>query len=200
MINHQSSLEFLLSRASTDQLVDPVPQGKQLRAILSAGLRAPDHGKMRPWRYTVIQGEYREAFAKVVLKAIEREESHLPEAKKEKRYHRFSTMPMIIALGIHIVPEGKIPVVEQEMAAAAGAMNVLNALHAEGFGGIWVTGAFSTDTELLEMLGLKKPDCLAGFLFVGTPEGSKEDRKRPDIEKYMALWEGKPVSFGANVD
>jgi len=198
MAHHHSSLDFLLSRASTDNLVEPTPKGEQLRNILSAGLRAPDHGRMRPWRYTVIKGKHREAFAQVVLEAMERQEPDAPSAKKEKRRDRFSNMPMAIALGMHIVPDGKIPVIEQEMSVAAGAMNVLNALHAEGFGGVWVTGPFCEDRALLESLGLKDPHRLAGFLFVGTPEKPVEGRKRPDIEEYMAVWKGEPITFDAD--
>lgn len=198
MAHHHASLEFLLSRASTDNLVEPPPKGDQLRNILSAALRAPDHGRMRPWRYTVIKGKHREAFAQVVLEAMDRQEPDAPAAKKAKRRDRFSSMPMIIALGMHIEPDGKIPVIEQEMSVAAGAMNVLNALHAEGFGGVWVTGAFSEDRALLETLGLKEPHRLAGFLFVGTPEKPVEGRKRADVDDYMAIWKGEPVTFGAD--
>ena len=198
MAHHHSPLDVLLSRASTDHLVEPPPKGDDLRTILSAGLRAPDHGKMRPWRYTVIKGKHREAFADLVVEAMGRQEPDAPEAKKTKRHHRFSNMPMIIALGMHLQPEGKIPVIEQEMAVAAGAMNVLNALHASGFGGMWVTGPFCEDRILLTALGLPEPHRLAGFLFVGTPAKHSDERKRPEIDDYMAVWKGDAIKFAAD--
>ncbi|EHH67379.1 nitroreductase family protein [Gluconobacter morbifer] len=198
MAHHHSPLDVLLSRASTDHLVEPPPKGDQLRTILSAGLRAPDHGKLRPWRYTVIKGKHRDAFASLVVEAMERQEPDAPTVKKNKRRQRFSTMPMIIALGIHIEPAGKIPVIEQEMAVAAGAMNVLNALHVEGFGGMWITGAFCEDRALLESLGLPDPHRIVGFLFVGTPGKHDGSHKRPDVDDYMAVWKGEAVHFGAD--
>ncbi|AQS89199.1 oxidoreductase [Neoasaia chiangmaiensis NBRC 101099] len=194
---HSNALAFLLSRSSTDHLVEPAPDKAQIAAILSAGLRAPDHGKMRPWRYIVVKGKHRRPFAELVTRAMKSVDPDVPQKKIEKRLHRFSEMPMIIALGMHIEPGGKIPVIEQEMSAAAGVMNVLNALHAEGFGGFWVTGEFADDPEFLATIGLNPPDRLAGFLFVGTPERAVREARRPDISDYMAFWKSEPVSFGA---
>ncbi|MXV44936.1 nitroreductase [Saccharibacter sp. 17.LH.SD] len=192
-------LDALLKRSSTDALVGPVPQGDVLYRILSAGLRAPDHGKLRPWRYVVISGEAREALAQEVHAAIERQEPDLPAAKKEKRVGRFRSMPMIIGLGMHLHPDHKIPLEEQHMSVAAGAMNVLNALSLEGFGGVWVSGPFCEDREFLQHLGLETPHRLAGFLFVGTPQHPDHVTRRPDIEDYMAIWQGAgSASFAAD--
>lgn len=196
--SHSAELDFLLSRASTEHLVAPAPSKEKIAEILAAGLRAPDHGKMRPWRYVVIKGKHRSEFAELVVKAMLAADPDVPAKKIEKRRQRFSDMPMVIALGMHLELDGKIPVIEQEMSAAAGAMNVLNALNAEGFGGFWVTGEFSDQPDFLAALGFEAPHRLAGFLFVGTPEKGKPHAKRPDVENYMAFWKGEPVTFGAD--
>lgn len=184
----QQALDALLCRSSTDALVDPAPQGEQLRRILSAGLRAPDHGKLRPWRYIVVQGKAREPLAHEVLAAVERQAPTTPRVKKEKRFQRFSEMPMTIGLGMHIQPEHTVPLEEQVMAVSAGAMNVLNALHLEGFAGVWVSGAFCEDRELLVKLGLEAPHRLAGFVFVGTPRYPDRNVNRPNVDDYMVEW------------
>ncbi|MCX8667482.1 nitroreductase [Acetobacteraceae bacterium B3987] len=194
-----SPLNVLLDRSSTGDLVAPAPQGDVLARILSAGLRAPDHGHLCPWRYVVITGDARSVFAEHVVAAVARQEPEAPEKKREKRRKRFSETPMIIALGMHLRPEHKVPVMEQEMAVAAGTMNVLNALHMEGFGGVWVSGAFCEDRSLLSQLGLEAPHRLAGFLLVGTPEKPDRSHARPDIGDYMAFWDGRsPIAFGAD--
>ncbi|CAI9119582.1 nitroreductase family protein [Brytella acorum] len=195
---HTRELDFLLSRASTDHLIEPAPEKAQLAVILSAALRAPDHGKLRPWRYVVIKGKRRQEFAELVVAAMRRTTPDVPQKKIEKRFQRFSEMPMTIALGMHIQPDGKIPVAEQELAVGAAAMNVLNALHAEGFGAMWVTGEYSDDPQFLAALGFASPHRIAGFLFVGTPEKGPSQTHRPDVEDYMAIWKGEPVSFGAD--
>ena len=190
-------MDMLLTRASTDRLQDPAPAPAQLMDILATAMRAPDHGRLQPWRYVVIAGEDRPALAERIVASMARVEPEAPAAKIEKRRSRFSTMPMIIALGMHLRPEHKIPLWEQEMCVAAGAMNILNALHATGFGGVWVSGALVEDSILAADLGLSK---LAGFLFVGTPDGAQHTPKRADPALFTAHWHGQPVTFGADKD
>ncbi|WP_025885540.1 nitroreductase family protein [Asaia prunellae] len=192
------ALEVLLSRASTDHLTAPAPDKVQIARILSAGLRAPDHGKIRPWRYIVIKGKHRAEFAEQVVKAMISVDPEVPEKKIAKRRERFSEMPMTIALVMALEPKSKIPVQEQEMSVAAGAMNVLNALHAEGFGGFWVSGDFADQPCFREALGLSETHRLAGFLFVGTPDKPVEGSKRPDIDNFMGFYKGEPVKFEAD--
>lgn len=193
-------MDMLLSRASTDRLKDPAPSPSQLTQILSTAMRAPDHGRLQPWRYVVIEGDDRPALAERIVASMARVEPEAPTAKIEKRRSRFSTMPMIIALGMHLRPEHKIPLWEQEMCVAAGAMNILNALHATGFGGVWVSGALVDDAVLAADLGLAAPARLVGFLFVGTPDGPLHTPKRADPELFTARWHGHPVTFGADKD
>lgn len=192
------ALDVLLSRASTDHLSAPAPDKEQIARILSAGLRAPDHGKMRPWRYIVIKGKHRAEFAEQVVKAMSAADPEVPQKKIDKRRQRFGEMPMTIALVMDIDSRGKIPVSEQELSIGAGAMNVLNALHAEGFGGFWVSSDFAEQPCFREALGLRDSQRLAGFLFVGTPDKPVHGSKRPDIAEYMAFWKGEPVSFEAD--
>lgn len=193
-----SALDVLLSRASTDHLSAPAPDKAQIARILSAGLRAPDHGKIRPWRYIVIKGKHRAEFAEQVVKAMVSADPEVPEKKIAKRRQRFSEMPMTIALVMALDPESKIPLQEQELSVGAGAMNVLNALHAEGFGGFWVSSDFAGQPCFRDALGLSDAHRLAGFLFVGTPDKPVQGSKRPDIEDFMGFYKGEPVRFGAD--
>ncbi len=45
-----SAIDTLLNRNSHARLVDPGPDAAELNTILQAALRAPDHGRLRPWR------------------------------------------------------------------------------------------------------------------------------------------------------
>ena len=191
-------LDSLLSRFSTDALSDPAPEGSVLEDILSTAMRAPDHGRLRPWRYVLIRGEARSKLAELVVAGMLARDPDVPAAKIEKRRERFSTMPLTIALGMHLRPEDKIPLIEQEMAVAAAAMNILNALHATGFSGVWVTGDMAVDPALASALGFDAPHRLAGFLFVGTPDPTRAIPSRRPVEGYVAEWHGAPVTFGAD--
>lgn len=192
------ALDALLSRASTDHLTKPAPDDKELETILSAVMRAPDHGKLRPWRMVLVRGKAREKLADLIVASMKRLDPDVPEKKIEKRYHRFSTMPLTIVLGMHLRPDNKIPLLEQQLAVGAAGMNLLNAIHAAGYGAVWVSGEVTYDPVLAEELGFPAPHALAGFFFVGTPEKADHDHKRPSVDPYVTEWTGEPVTFGAD--
>ncbi|MDG6093848.1 nitroreductase [Acetobacter sp. AN02] len=191
-------MDLLLSRASADTLHEPAPSGRILETILSAAMRAPDHGKLRPWRMITVSGDARRDVAERIVASMKRLDPDVPQAKIDKRRHRFSTTPMTIILGRHLRPDNKIPLIEQDLAVGAAAMNILNALHFAGFGGLWVSGEMTCDPVLAAELGFPAPHALAGFIFTGTPEPDRTLPKRRDVTDYVAEWNGKPVSFGAD--
>ncbi|XAO72106.1 MAG: nitroreductase [Acetobacteraceae bacterium] len=198
MPDKNKAIEVLLSRASTDRLIAPAPKGSVLMQILSTSLRAPDHGRMRPWCFITVTGNHRAAFAELLMAAMRWTDLEVKPSKLEKKRVRYAEVPMTIILGMDLHPNAKIPVEEQVMAVTAGAMNVLNALHSEGFGGMWVSGAFQNDETFREKLGFIRNQKIAGFLQVGTVEGRTAETKRPDTDLYHARWKGDPVAFGAD--
>lgn len=193
-----NAMDQLLSRVSTDRLHEPAPTAAQLEQCVAAALRAPDHGYLRPWRYGVVTGDARAQLAERVVASLLRVDPAAPQAAQDKRRQRFSTMPMTLVLGMRLRPDHKIPVWEQEMTVAAGVMNLLNALHAQGFGAIWVSGPPAQDPVLAAELGFAAPDRLAGFVFVGTPETPLPAHPRPDAASVMTDWQGGPLSFAAD--
>jgi nitroreductase len=51
------ALQFLLSRRSrpAKTLIAPAPSRAELAPLLQAAARSPDHGKLEPWRFVVIE-------------------------------------------------------------------------------------------------------------------------------------------------
>ena len=183
------TLDVLLSRSSIGALLDPPPSGPMLDRILEAALRAPDHGRLRPWRFVLVRGDARAAFAAVVADAGRRRDPAAPDVFVEKQRNKFLRTPLVIALGARVVPSDKIPEVEQLMSLGAAAMNLLNAIHAAGFGGVWITGATAYDPTVAEALGLRAPDRLLGFLLVGTPAVSDRSvSPRPALGDHVTDW------------
>ena len=185
-----SAIETLLSRASVSALVEPAPSGETLERILRTGLCAPDHGRLAPWRYVLIHGEARARLADVIEAALRARDPQATAPMIDKQRGRFLRAPLIIALGAHIRTDHKVPPSEQMLSVAAGAMNLLNAIHASGFAAIWVTGANAYDPAVAAALGLHAPHCLAGFLFVGTPAEALRDASRPGLSGHVAEWSG----------
>ena len=62
------ALDLLLNRRSASRLAEPAPAGEQLENILRAGLRAPDHGTLQPWRFFIIADDGRERFSQLLEK------------------------------------------------------------------------------------------------------------------------------------
>ncbi|WP_419730326.1 nitroreductase family protein [Lichenicola sp.] len=187
------AIDALLDRVSTSSLQDPAPDGPVLERILEAGLRAPDHGRLAPWRYVLIRGQARIVLADIVAKALQYRDPDVTPPMIEKQRGKFLRAPLIIGLGAHLRPDHKVPEIEQLMSVAAGAMNLLNAIHAEGFGAIWVTGANSYDGHVQAALGFEPPHSLAGFLFVGTPREPVTPARRPALSDHVIEWTGAPV-------
>lgn len=183
-------LDALLARRSAGVLEDPAPTGADLDLILDAGLRAPDHGKLRPWRFVLIRGEARAAFGECLTEAAM---VRNPEtgASLGARYRAWvARTPLLIGVGAEVRTGHAIPVIEQLMAAGAAAMNMLNAIHLLGYGGMWVTGANTYDARVNETLGFHAPSRLVGLLAVGTARET-QPIERPSREAHTVEWTGQ---------
>lgn len=186
-----SELDFLLSRQSYGELVEPAPSDAEIERIFDAALRAPDHGRLRPWRFLLIRGDARLALVELMVESIKRRGGATPEAAIQKTRERFSTMPLIVAAGVKVKTEGSIPEVEQILSAGAATMNVLNAAHTLGYGAKWVTPGPVYDRTFNEQLGFTWPDRLVGLLYIGTkPAKPMPAPTRPARADHVRDWQG----------
>ncbi len=179
------ALQTLLSRASSGDLRGPAPDAAALQQIVAAGLRAPDHGKLRPWRFVAISGEARTRFADLAVAALRARDPSATEFEAERIRGKLLGPPLILALGVQPTPSPKVPEIEQVMSVAAAAMNMLNAAHALGFAGKWVTGPNAYDPAIAAALGVPQ---LAGFLYLGTPIAPVQEPNRPDPADFLTEW------------
>ncbi|SPB18007.1 nitroreductase family protein [Caballeronia novacaledonica] len=183
-------LESLLTRQSHWPLVEPAPNDDELSLIIDAALRAPDHGRLRPWRFVVVRGAARDALGQVLVDVARAREPDEPPQTHEHRRQRAQAAPMIIALGAAVSAESHIPEIEQLLSVGAATMNMLNAIHALGYGGFWATGPDAYDANLRSALGFQASERLLGFLFVGTPGSAPKRMKRPERGVHLREWNG----------
>jgi len=169
MFNDRSSLlSYLATRRSCRprDLVEPGPDAGQLRQILEIAARTPDHGKLFPWRFVHVARERRAAFAGMLQAAYRSGKAEAPARLEVEAVQRFATQaPELVVLLSSPVEGHKIPVWEQELSCGAAAMNLLHGAAALGFGGGWVTGWAAYSPQVLEALGGRPPERVAGFLF-----------------------------------
>ena len=165
-----SAIETLLQRNSHASLAAPGPDSEALKTILRAALRAPDHGRLRPWRYVVIDGDRRAALGQCFAESL-RIRGISDPAKLEKAAKAPLRAPMIIAGLLHATEHEKIGRDEQGHAVAASLAAAQIAAESLGFGSIWRTGGYATDPLVIETLGGEPGDQIVGFLYLGTREG-----------------------------
>jgi nitroreductase len=192
MLNDRSSLlSYLATRRSCRprDLVEPGPDSGQLRKILEIAARTPDHGKLFPWRFVQVRKERRGAFAEMLEAAYRAGKADTPSRLEIEAVRRFAAQaPELVVLLSSPVEGHKIPVWEQQLSCGAAAMNLLHAAAALGFGGGWVTGWAAYSQQVLEALGGRPPERVAGFLFLGTAGTELEERVRPALEDVVREW------------
>lgn len=187
------ALDAIYSRQSARAvtLADPAPAGDDLAEILQAGMTAPDHGALRPWRFKIIGGTARERLGDVFAEALILREPHSDKAALDNIRSKPLRSPLIVAVCAEIMEDHpKVPAVEQVVAAACAAQNVITAAHAKGYGAIMLSGWPAYDDHVKGALGLGRKDAIVTFIYMGTPDGSGPTKDRPSHEAYTSVWTG----------
>jgi nitroreductase len=177
------SLSRLLSRRSVPPrwLGEPGPSAQEIETMLTAAARVPDHGKLVPWRFILIEGEARQRMGEVLVKAFQADNPDADAEKIATERERFSKAPLVVAVVSRVVPHAKIPEWEQVLSAGAVCMNLLNAATALGYGASWLSGWACFDRRVLDALGLAPNERIAGYVHIGTATEKPTDRVRPNL-------------------
>ncbi len=177
------TLDLLLSRrsGSAKMMKGPGPNADQLRKILAAGVRVPDHGKLTPWRFIVFEGDGRARMGAILAEAIAGERDISPERVEQER-NRFMRAPIVIGVVSRVREQIPIPVWEQQLSAGAVCMTMVLAAHAMGFVANWITEWCAYNPQVLARIGLKPTERIAGYIYIGHPVEPLEDRPRPPAD------------------
>jgi nitroreductase len=182
------AIEALLERRSAKALTAPAPDEGALELIFASAAAAPDHGRLRPWRFIVIQGTGLERFGDLLADHLHRSyPSSAPETLQRERQKAFRA-PMIVVVAAICTAGGKIPVIEQVLAAGAAAQNVMLAALALGFNSMWKTGAPAYDEQVKAALGLEAKDAIVGFMYLGTDAVQPDRVARPSWRDRVHHW------------
>lgn len=177
-----AALSFLLSRRSrpAKTLTTPVPDRAALEELLTAAARTPDHGKLEPWRFIVIEKTAMPRLAD--LAETRGKVLGLDDEQIDKGRSQFDMGHLAVAVIEVHVPSPKIPALEQTYSAGAVCLSLLNAALAAGWGANWLSGWPSHDRVFMqEAFGLKDNERIAGLIHIGTETSAPPDRPRPDI-------------------
>lgn len=174
------AIDLLLTRRSARTLGEPGPDQAALELILASATRAPDHGRLRPWRFVVIRGAARERFGALLAAHLKRSHPTSSAETLEREGHKAYRAPLIVAVAARYQEVAKIPAVEQLLSAGAAAHAMMLTARALGFNGMWKTGAPAYDAEVKSGLGLSPEDAIVGFIYLGSESGEPQAPAGPD--------------------
>ena len=178
-------LSFLATRrsASAVTLAEPAPSPGEVEQLIRLAARVPDHGKLAPWRFIVLEPAFKGAFAeKLEALALSR-----GDTRAAAKLAKLKIPPLGIAVVSALKP-GEIPDWEQELSAGAVCTTLLYAAQALGYGANWITDWYAYDGEARAILGLEAHERVAGFIFLGTPKEPAQERERPEPKALTIAW------------
>jgi nitroreductase len=180
-------LAFFARRRSASALTlsAPGPSPDEVDTLIRLAARVPDHGKLSPWRFVVLEGDHKTSFC-ASLRAIAQDRAD-PE-KALAALGKFAPAPTAVAVISRVTPGHKVPEWEQELSAGAAAFALLLAAQAMGFGANWITDWYSFDPQSTALLGLRQNERVAAYIFLGTPTAAPQERVRPDLPAIVSRW------------
>jgi nitroreductase len=181
-------LTFLATRRSTSALTltAPAPAAGEIDALLRLAVRVPDHGKLAPWRFVILEGEAKARFAGRLEGLALARNDQTAAAKLGK----LKVPPLAIAV-ISAPKAAAIPEWEQQLSAGAVCTTLLQATLAMGYGANWITDWYAYDEDAKKILGLSGDEQVAGFMLIGTPREPALERERPDLAALVTRWEDR---------
>ena len=182
----EAVLRFLALRrsASAATLIAPAPSADELHDLLRLAARVPDHGKLSPWRFIILEGEAKAAF---VQRAEILAASGPDPDKAAAALFKLRIPPLCVVLVSRLI-EGAIPEWEQRLSAGACAITLLNGAQAMGYGANWITDWYAFDDRIADLLGLVAGERVAGFIYLGSVAEPPLERVRPNVSALTQWW------------
>jgi nitroreductase len=184
------ALDLMLSRESALKLESPGPTAGELDQIFESAVRAPDHGRLRPWHFVVINEGQRAAFGEVMADAMRRRNPSVSDTEMQRERDKAFRAPVIVVVAAKVRKGNKIPEIEQIASASAAAQTIMLAAPALGYGAVWKTGAPAYDPTVKTALGLEADNDIIGFLYIGTQAGGSSPIPRPEAKDFVTTWMG----------
>ncbi|MGI8704541.1 MAG: nitroreductase family protein [Sphingomicrobium sp.] len=190
MLNDRSSALSLLETRRSGKprmITGPGPTSEDLERILMIAARTPDHGKLHPWRFVIVDENHRDSLAALLRAALSKDDPNATTAhhSKENEFaHYGGTLVVLVSAPVH---SHKIPLWEQELSCGAAGLNLLLAAHALGYVAGWVTG-WRAYSRRVTAAFCAPGERIAGFIFIGKSAVEPEERPRPALEDVVRNW------------
>ncbi len=174
--------EAIHNRHSVKKVKEDAVPRELIEKLLDAAVQAPNHYRVRPWRFVVLTDHARHRLGDVMFDSLQQRHPELSQEAFHKAHATPFQAPVVIAVGVDKPGEPKVLDIENVCATAAAIENMLLAAHALGLGAKWRTGEWARDAKVKEFLGFDPDQHLIGFVYVGYPEFIVEYPPRPSFE------------------
>jgi nitroreductase len=176
------ALEAIHARHSIGRVKpDAVPR-ELIEQLLSAAVQAPNHYKVRPWRFVVLTGAGREKLGEAMAQSTKASKPDATEDDLQNDRLKPLRAPVVIAAAVDKPALTKAKEIENVCAAAAAVQNLLLAAHALGLAAQWRTGPSATDPVIKHFFGWEADQHLIGFVYIGYPIELAAPQERPSYE------------------
>lgn len=183
------AMTLLNQRNSEPKLSKPGPDRETLRQILAAAARAPDHGRLHPWRFLLIEGKARYRLGELFASALRARKPDASPDEIKKNEEAPLRAPIVISVIAHLNDQAKVPKIEQLLSAGCAAHGILLAAQALGFGAIWRTGDNCYDANVKAGLGLSESEEIVGYIYLGSPLGVPKPLTQINVDDFLQTWE-----------
>lgn len=188
-ISSEEMIGWINSRRSMGNLDLPAPTHAQIETAIECAATAPDHKKLRPWRFIVTQGDARHELGNALVEAAQAKAVQEGETLSEKDIVKTQAMPLrapvIITVVTKIQAHKKVPPFEQMLSAGAAVQNLILALKAQGFSTVWRTGLLCNEAAVKSYFDVGPDDYVTAFVYTGTSPKNEPARKPIDIESLV---------------
>jgi nitroreductase len=183
-------LDLLKTRRSVKPMLmqGAGPSAAEIETILSLAARTPDHGKLAPWRFIVFEGDARHSAGDLIASVFRADNPGADADTVAFEARRLSRAPLVIGVVSSARAHGKIPEWEQVLSAGAVCMNLTIAANALGYGTNWLTEWYGYDRRVLDGLGLKPHERMAGFIHIGKSDAPAQERERPVLADIITRY------------
>jgi nitroreductase len=175
----------------------PGPDEADLRLILRAGVRVPDHGKLAPWRIQVLNQEAQTKLGAILADVFAAKHPDLGDDELAAERERPTRAPILLVVTSRIRAGHEIPEIEQMLSGGAVCQNILNAAHALGYAGQWLSEWPAFDPDIKRALGHDASDEILGFIYLGSVSTPPAERRRVGLQDVAFAWDGSEGDIGS---
>ncbi len=156
--------------------------------MIGAAIRAPDHARLRPWRFLSVEGDRRRALGALFRDALLARNPAADQTAQDKAANAPLRAPVVLIVICQLSEHPKVPHSEQRLSAGCAAHGVLLAAEALGYAGVWRTGDVAFDRGFMDALGLAGNEEISGFIYLGTRDGAPKPLPTLDIADFCSTW------------